>query len=100
MLLDNEAIVERIRILEARVTALDERGSNARKEIYDRLRNIETESGRTDERYNSIMVELAEIQEQLKALSEKPAKRWDTAISTAISGIVGAIVGAIVGKGV
>lgn len=76
-----------------------QKGSDARKDIYERLRKIETEIVRTDERYKSISEDLRELKHQqavvlakIEELSAKPAKRWDTAIT----GLVGSGIGAVV----
>lgn len=73
--------------------------SEVRKEIYDRLRELEKERVRTDERYKNISKDLEELKSQqsailneIKELTNKPAKRWDTALS----GLIGSVIGAIV----
>ncbi len=95
-----ESINRRIDSIEKELKESQEKSSRSRQEIYERLRALETESGRTDERYKSIMKELEEqknqlssIMKRLEELSQKPAKRYETAITTAISAFVGAVIG-------
>lgn len=92
--------------LEARLVRLREdldRGishsSEAREKIYNRLRDLETGTARTEERYKSICKDLEELKIQqatilskIDDISNKPAKRWDNAVS----GLVGSVIGAIV----
>lgn len=90
---------KRIKEIVADIEKSSQKGSDARKEIYNRLRSLETQVARTDERYISISKDLDELKRQqavvlskIEDLSAKPAKRWDNAISTLIGTAIGAIV--------
>lgn len=86
--------------LKEQVTRLETKYSESRQRIYERLEKLETESARVDEKYKSIMQDLEELKKQqgkilnqIEALTQQPAKRWDNVISSSISTIVGVIVG-------
>lgn len=79
--------------------------SETRKDIYERLRKLETETGRTDERYKNIERELSDLKEQQKQIlaridkiTEQPAKRWDSAVTSTVSAGIGGIIGFVVTK--
>lgn len=86
--------------LKDRVDRLEQKYSDSRKGIYERLEALENERGRTDEQYKNIMDDIAELKGQYKEilarldeLKQQPAKRWDAMVNSLISAIVGAICG-------
>lgn len=79
---------------------MESKYSESRQRIYERIERLETESGRTDEKYKSIMKDLEELKqkqkeilERIESMAQQPAKRWDTAITSIITAVVGGIVG-------
>lgn len=78
---------------------------NTIKNLETRIIKLETTKEKTDYQYEEIMkaleklndVTIPELMEEINALKEKPAKKYDNIITTAIGTIVGAIAGAIIG---
>lgn len=91
--------------LEREVHNLRDQNSEAHREIFKRLNEIEITNAKQDERYNATMDKLDEIStkqdalgEKIGAIEAKPGKRWETMIGQIISLLAAAIVGLIVGK--
>lgn len=92
--------------LEHRVNALEtafkeeqEHSSKARKDIYNRLENHNTQIAVTDERYKQILATLNELKSTVDTLAEDPANQWKslkTAVVAALcSGVAGYVISAI-----
>ena len=67
--------------LSLRVEALEranEQHSDTHKEMFDRLRSLETENAVQNANYKAIEAKLDELTVMVKNLTEKPAKRWDS----------------------
>ena len=67
--------------LSLRVEALEranEQHSDTHKEMFDRLRLLETENAVQNANYKAIEAKLDELTVMVKNLTEKPAKRWDS----------------------
>ena len=67
--------------LAPRVEALEranEQHSDTHKEMFDRLRLLETENAVQNANYEAIEAKLDELTVMVKNLTEKPAKRWDS----------------------
>ena len=76
--------------LEYRVKLLEEdskRNQTAHREFYSKFEGMKTENAVMASDLSSIKTLCAEIKSDVRALSDKPAKRWD--------GMVGALIGAI-----
>lgn len=87
--------------LKDRVDRLEQKYSDSRKGIYERLERIENNFGRNDERWANIRQDIDELKQQqttilakINELTNRPAKRWDTTVNSLISAIIGAICGA------
>lgn len=87
------------------VKKLEEKYSESRRRIYERLEKIETESGRIDERYKNIMRDLeelkksqAEIIDRIDEIAQKPGERWNSVVSSGITAMVGSVLGYIFAK--
>lgn len=79
--------------LEPRVTALEranEQHSKTHREIFKRMNDVERENAVQDAHYRAITVKLDEISATVKALADKPAKRWESLVGYALSALVGA----------
>lgn len=94
----NCPLKERVEYMHDQIKELEKKYSTSRKSIYERLENLERQSALTDERYKRILEELEELKNTIKPLTEKPQKRWDTAVTSTITAIVGGIVGFIISK--
>ena len=91
--------------LAARITELEKaKGDNHadHSNIYRRLETLETDKGRTAEQYKYIRRDLDELKKQqqeildrIELISQKPAKRWDTVVTSTITAIIGGIIGFI-----
>lgn len=84
------------------ISKMEQKYSDSRQKIYGRLETLETERGRTEEQYKSIISDITELKQQQKEivsllndLKQQPAKRWDSMVSSGISTIVGALIGYI-----
>ena len=79
--------------LEPRVSALEranEQHGNTHREIFSRLNGVERDNAVQEAHYNSITEKLDEISTTVKAMADKPAKRWESLVGYALSAIVGA----------
>lgn len=83
------------------VDKLERKYSDSRKGIYERLERLEYKFARDDERWSNIRQDIDELKRQQAAilakidqLTQKPAKRWDSAVNSLISGLIGALCGA------
>lgn len=66
--------------LEPRVSALEranEQHGKTHREIFRRMNDVERDNAVQEERYTAIAGKLDEISATVKALADKPAKRWD-----------------------
>lgn len=92
--------------LEHRVNALEtafkeeqEHSSKARKDIYNRLENHNTQIAVTDERYKQILATLNELKSTVDTLAEDPANQWKSlktaAVAALCSGVAGYVISAI-----
>lgn len=77
---------------------LEAKYSESRQRLYTRIEQLERAAAVTDERYSRILAEIEEINEKLKDLSAKPAKRMDTAVTAMITAAVGGFIGFIISK--
>lgn len=67
---------------------------NTRIEDHEqRIRTLEEDNFRRDEREKNIFTELGEIKAQLVQLLCKPAQRWDALIAAIIAATIGGVVG-------
>ena len=67
--------------LSSRVEALEranEQHGNTHREMYDRIRALETENAVQNAHYEAIDAKLDELTVMVKNLTEQPAKRWDS----------------------
>ena len=88
--------------LKERVDRLEQKYSESRKGIYERLERIENNFGRNDERWANIKQDIDELKQQqatilakINELTQKPARRWDTTVNSLISAAIGALFGAL-----
>ncbi len=66
--------------LEPRVSALEranEQHGKTHREIFRRMNDVERDNAVQEERYTAIAGKLDEISATVKALADKPGRRWD-----------------------
>lgn len=66
--------------LEPRVSALEranEQHGKTHREIFRRMNDVERDNAVQEERYTAIAGKLDEIGATVKALADKPGRRWD-----------------------
>lgn len=61
--------------------------------MSDKFSDFSTRLALTEDRYAAILDTLKDMKRQITTLTEKPAKRWDSAVMAAVTGIVGAFIG-------
>jgi len=84
----NCPVIGRVEALESQVDELGAQNSSSHREIFERLRVIETAVAVTNERYNAIIEKLDNLTEIVTELEQKPAKRWEAVIGAAIGAVV------------
>ena len=83
-------------INEERIKRLEDdsiRNTETHRKFYDQLEQCRTNDAVTGERYQTILTTMAEMKSDIAEMKGKPAKRWDSVITSLISGIVGVLVG-------
>ena len=93
---ENNCVNEhRIKNLEEDLREFKERNSKDHKEFYNRLEDVEKDmvSSKSDRAH--INAKLDEISNDVKSLAEKPAKRYETIVTSVLTAIIGALVGFI-----
>ena len=79
--------------LEPRVAALEranEQHGETHRELFRRMNDVERDNAVQDAHYKAITGKLDEISATVKALADKPAKRWESLVGCALSALVGA----------
>lgn len=92
---NNCANEHRIKSLEEDFREFRERNSKDHKEFYNRLENTEKDMVSSKADREHINVKLDEISADVKSLAEKPAKRYETIVTSVLTAIIGALVGFI-----
>ena len=67
--------------------------SEKHKEFFARIRALEQAKAVQEEQYKTILAKLETVAEAVNILKERPAKRWDSAITAIISALVGGAIG-------
>lgn len=84
-----------------RVEALEEANKqhgSTHREVFDRLRALETQTAVQENKLDTILKKLDEITEKVDALESKPAKRWDGIIDKAIWAVAAAVIAFFLAK--
>ena len=81
----------------ARVDALEkefdryrENSSGTHRQMFDRIGALEQNGAAVKTKLDSIEGKLDELTVTVKALADKPAKRWESLVGSALSALVGA----------
>lgn len=93
---ENNCVNEhRIKNLEEDLREFKERNSKDHKEFYNRLEDVEKDMVSSKSDREHINTKLDEISIDVKSLAEKPAKRYETIVTSVLTAIIGALVGFI-----
>ena len=79
--------------MEPRISALERANAQhgeTHREIFRRLNDVERDNAVQDAHYKAIDAKLDEITVTVKALADKPAKRWESLVGYALSALAGA----------
>lgn len=85
---DSCPLVPRVKVLEQD----NERHTQTHKEIFDRLRQVETDNAVQEAHYKAIDAKLDELTVMVKELSGKAGKRWDGLVDKAIWAVAAAVI--------
>lgn len=89
---DNCAMRQRVEALEKDI----ERNQNTHREFYGKFEALGKQQAIIDERYSQIQSTLVEIQADLRALKDKPAKRWESLANAVLQWLVLAVLAAVI----
>lgn len=93
---ENNCVNEhRIKNLEEDLREFKERNSKDHKEFYNRIEDVEKDMVSSKSDREHINAKLDEISTDVKSLAEKPAKRYETIVTSVLTAIIGALVGFI-----
>ena len=87
--------------LAPRVEALEranEQHSSTHREIFDRMRALETSDAVQNAHYKAIDAKLDELTLMVKELSGKAGKRWDGLVDKAIWAVAAAVIAFLLGR--
>ena len=83
---------------EDRIKALEQdsqRNQQTHKEFFNKFEESRTADAVTQERYQQILATMSEVKEDVKALKEKPAKRWEQVINIVLQWAVLGLLAAV-----
>lgn len=69
------------------------------EERQDNLEQLTNAFGKMEAEQGYIKKDVSEIKADVKCLAEKPAKRWESVVTTTITVVVGALIGYILSGG-
>lgn len=84
-----------------RVEALEEANKqhgSTHREMYDRLRALETQTAVQENKLDTILRMLNELTEKVDALEAKPGRRWDKLAETVLVAIATGVVCFLLGR--
>ena len=87
--------------LAPRVEALEranEQHGTTHREMYDRLRALETENAVQNANYRAIEAKLDELTIMVKELSSKAGKRWESLVEKALWAVAAAVIAFLLGR--
>ena len=87
-----------IAVLTQKVLVLEresERNQETHKEFTTRLEEMNSARVRTDVQYTNILTKLEKLENAVEELKEKPAKRWETIVTTALQWLAVAVLAAV-----
>lgn len=84
-----------------RVEALEEANrqhSATHREMFDRLRTLETLSAVQENKLDTILKKLDEITAKVDALESRPAKRWEGLVEKSVWAVCAAVIAFLLGR--
>lgn len=84
-----------------RVEALEranEQHSATHREMFDRLRGLETLSAVQENKLDSILTKLDNLTGKVEGLETKPAKRWESIVEKALWAVCAAVIAFLLGR--
>lgn len=87
----NCPVAARVDNLESQAEEFQAQNSSSHKEIFSRLNALEKSEAVQEVHYTAIMSKLDTLTHKVEKLEQKPAKRWETAVTTLIGAVVGAV---------
>lgn len=85
----------RIKALEEDFRDLKEKNSKDHKEFFNRIETVEKDMVESQRDRKYITQQLEEINGNVKALMQKPGKRYETIVTGIITAVIGVLVGFI-----
>lgn len=89
---DNCPVASRVDALEREFDRYRDNSSETHKQMFDRIGTLERGETRLESKLNSIDEKLDELSDTIKALADKPAKRWDGLVDKAIWAVCAAVI--------
>lgn len=83
----------RFKLVEDDIKELKEKNSKDHKEFYNRIEDVEKAMVESASDRKHINEKLDKIDTNVESLMQKPAKRYDAAVTSIISAVIGALVG-------
>lgn len=91
---ENNCVNEhRIKNIEEKLKEMKSSNSEYHKEFYNRIEKLERDMVESENDREHITEKLDEIGENVKSLMEKPAKRYETIVTSVLTAVIGALVG-------
>lgn len=91
---DNCPVLPRVKALEDE----NDQHRSTHREMFDRLRALETSEAVQNTKYDAIMTKLDALTAKLEALEAKPGKRWDGLVDKLIWAVAGAVVAFVLAR--
>lgn len=87
--------------IEPRVAALEEANkqhSATHREMFDRLRSMETTTAVQENKLDTILTKLDDLTDKVEALEAKPARRWENLVEKAFWAVAAAVIAFMLAK--
>lgn len=95
----NECKIEdRVARLENRVDKNETDASEAHKEMFDRLREIEKAEAVQSTRFETILEKLDGLTSTVSDLTNKPGRRWEAIVDKALWAVLAAVIAFLLAK--
>lgn len=75
-----------------------ENSSDTHRQMFDRIGALEQSGAAVKTKLDSIEEKLDELAVSVKALADKPAKRWDNIVDKAIWAVLAAVIAFLLGR--
>lgn len=91
-------VASRVDALEKEFDRYRDNSSNTHKQMFDRIGALEQGGAALKTKLDSIDEKLDELSDTMKALVDKPAKRWDGLVDKAIWAVCAAVIAFLLGR--